>query len=53
MEIFMLWVLQLKCVSFMSAISFQAKENKWREREMPFRNVNLIKTKISLLAGMC
>ena len=49
----MFWVLQLKYVSFMGAILFQMRENKWREREMPFTNVNLLKTKISLLAGMC
>jgi len=37
----------------MGAISFRVRGNKWRERGMPFRNVNLLKTKISLLAGMC
>jgi hypothetical protein len=35
----MLWVSQLTCVSFMRAISFQARENKWRERRRPYRNV--------------
>jgi hypothetical protein len=40
----MLWVLQLKYVSFMGPILFQVRQNKWRERGRPYRNVKTFKS---------